>query len=70
MAAFGLARGIGGADALQAASARAGDGALTLDVVGRAALGAGEAVLAAAFAGAALEYALREGWVKRFGTKK
>ena len=69
VAAFGLVRAIGGADALQAAAGARGEAALTLDIVARAALGAGEAMLVAAFAGAALEAAIRGGGVKRWGER-
>lgn len=67
-AAFGLVRAIGGADALQAASTRAGGSPLDLaSVIGPAALGAGQAVLGAAFAAAAVEAGFRAGWVSRMG---
>jgi len=67
-AAFGLARAIGGADALQAAAVRAGGSPLDLSaVIGPAALGAGQAILGAAFAAAAVEAGFRAGWVGRMG---
>lgn len=65
VAAFGLARGLGGVDVSQAAaSVASGPGALfSVDVIGPAALFAGQSMLSAAFAALALDYALAAGWV-------
>ena len=63
VAAFGLARGIGAGDALQALAAAEGKFPLSLEVVGRGALAAGEGVLIAAFAATAVEAAVRAGFV-------
>ena len=67
VAAFGLARGIGAADALQALAAADGKFPLSLEVVGRGALAAGEGVLIAAFAATAVEAAVRAGFVAPLG---
>lgn len=67
VAAFGLARGIGAADALQSLAASEGKFPLALEVVGRGALAAGEGVLIAAFAAAAVEAAVRSGFVAPLG---
>lgn len=58
VAAFGLARGLGGVD-VSVASAPL----LSVDVLGPAALFAGQSMLSAAFAALALDYALAAGWV-------
>jgi len=67
VAAFGLARGIGAGDALQALAAAEGKFPLSLEVVGRGALAAGEGVLIAAFAATAVEAAVRAGFVAPLG---
>lgn len=62
MAAFGLARGLGGVDVSVASSS---PGTLfSVDVLGPAALFAGQSMLSAAFAALALDYALSAGWVQ------
>ncbi len=70
VAAFGLVRGVAqGTDALLAAASKGGE-AGTLDALAalaalpQAALLAGEAVLAFAFASAAVEIAFQQGYVK------
>lgn len=67
IAAFGLVRGIGAGDALQALAAAEGRFPLSLEVVGRGALAAGEGVLIAAFAATAIEAAVRAGFVAPLG---
>lgn len=63
---FGLVRAMGGFDVSQAAAtAAAGPSALfSVDVIGRAALFAGESMLSVAFAALAVDYALQQGWIK------
>jgi hypothetical protein len=72
VAAFALVRAAGGFDLLQrAAAGDAGSGGgalaglLSPQVVGPAALYAGQCMLTFGFAAAALEFAMSSGWVKR-----
>lgn len=70
VAAFALVRAAGGFDLLQRAAAAAGGGGrlaqlLTPDVLGPAALYAGQCMLAFGFAAAALEAAFNAGAIKR-----
>ena len=67
VAAFGLARGIGAGDALQSLAASQGSFPLSPEVVGRGALAAGEGVLVAAFAAAAMEAAVKAGFLAPLG---
>ena len=73
VAAFALVRAAGGFDLLQRAAAAGGGGGggggleqlLSLDVVGPAALYAGQCMLAFGFAAAALEFAFSSGAIQR-----
>lgn len=62
---FGLVRAAAGGDLLQSSSAY---GPLDLEsVVGPAALYAGQSMLLFAFSAVAVEFAFRQGWIRRFG---
>lgn len=63
VAAFGLVKALGAADVIQA-TADASD-VLSADVVGNAALYAGQCMLLFGFAAAAVEAGFSNGWVKR-----
>ena len=67
VAAFGLARGIAQADALQSQAASTGGSPFAAEVLGPAALLVGQSLLVTLVASIALEAAFRKQWLKPFG---
>ena len=67
VAAFGLARGIAQADALQSQAASSGGSPFAAEVLGPAALLVGQSLLVTLVASLALEAAFRRRWLKPFG---
>ncbi|KAK9819641.1 hypothetical protein WJX72_000632 [[Myrmecia] bisecta] len=67
IAAFGLVRGLAQAETIQETAAKAGNSILSADVLGQAALVAGESMLTFGFAAVAMEIALRQGYLRPFG---
>lgn len=61
-------RGLAYSDALQSSAANEGNAPISASVIGASALAAGESVLTFGFAAAALEAAIRAGFVKPFGS--
>lgn len=66
VAAFGLVRGLAQAEEILRRSA-AGSPTVPLEVMGGAAVAAGESMLVIGFAAAAMELAFRKGFVRTFG---